>query len=122
MVQHQHTSGQWLSQLESAPTFFPTVEQFQDPISYIRSIQTEGSKHGAYTAVAAFGSARDLQQTVLLTLRRHLQNRPAGRSDGAKWAGKSGATAASHKENQPICRCLKKVSTRRCLKKSTAAS
>lgn len=63
MVQHQKTSGQWLSQLESAPTFFPTVEQFQDPISYIRSIQTEGSKHGACAADAAFSSARDLQKT-----------------------------------------------------------
>ena len=107
MVQHQHTSGQWLSQLESAPTFFPTVEQFQDPISYIRSIQTQGSKHGACIAVVAFGSARDLLQTVLFTLRRHLQSRPAGRSDSAKWAGKSRAVAALRKISS-YCRCLKR--------------
>lgn len=107
MVQHQHTSGQWLSQLESAPTFFPTVEQFQDPISYIRSIQTEGSKHGEYTADAVFGSARDLQKTVLFTLRRHLQSRPTGRSDGAKWAGKRHVAAASRKQTQAVSCCLK---------------
>ena len=107
MVQHQHTSGQWLSQLESAPTFFPTVEQFQDPISYIRSIQTEGSKHGVCNAVVAFDSARDLQKTVLFTLRRHLQSRPTGCPDGTKWAGERRLAATLRKEIQAVCCCLK---------------
>ena len=90
MVQHQQTSGQWLAQVESAPTFCPTVQQFQDPISYIRSIQTEASKHGSYgVAMLAFDSARDLQNTLRLALRRHLQNRPAGGPNGAKRAGEA---------------------------------
>ena len=46
MLQHQQTQGHWLSQLKPAPTFYPTEAEFEDPISYIRSIQTEGSKHG----------------------------------------------------------------------------
>lgn len=58
MVQHQQVSGQWLSQLESAPTFFPTVDEFTDPIAYIRSIQTEGSKHGAYAAHTSSSALR----------------------------------------------------------------
>ena len=58
MVQYQQVSGQWLSQLESAPTFFPTVEEFTDPIAYIRSIQTEGSKHGAHAAHTSLPALR----------------------------------------------------------------
>ncbi len=46
MLQHQQSQGHWLSHLETAPTFYPTPDEFQDPIAYIRSIQTEGSKHG----------------------------------------------------------------------------
>lgn len=46
MLQHQQTQAHWLSQLKPAPTFYPTEAEFEDPISYIRSIQTEGSKHG----------------------------------------------------------------------------
>lgn len=47
MLQYRQKHGQWLSQLETAPTFYPTFDEFQNPISYIRSIQAEGSKHGA---------------------------------------------------------------------------
>lgn len=90
MIQHQQISGQWLAQVESAPTFCPTVEQFQDPISYIRSIQTEASKHGAYgVAMLAFRSTRDLQNTLRLPLCRHLQSHPAGGPNGAKRVGKT---------------------------------
>lgn len=46
MLQYQQKQGHWLSQLETGPTFHPTFEEFQDPIAYIRSIQSEGSKHG----------------------------------------------------------------------------
>eukprot|EP00899_Mesostigma_viride_P019506 jgi/Mesvir1/27557/Mv07307-RA.2 len=32
--------------LPEAPTFYPTLEQFQDPVSYIRSIRQQGEKAG----------------------------------------------------------------------------
>ncbi|KAL0054042.1 hypothetical protein WJX82_002859 [Trebouxia sp. C0006] len=54
MLQHQQSQGHWLSHLETAPTFYPTPDEFQDPIAYIRSIQTEGSKHGICKIVPPF--------------------------------------------------------------------
>ncbi len=54
MLQHQQSQGHWLSHLETAPTFYPTPDEFHDPISYIRSIQTEGSKHGELAGLPRF--------------------------------------------------------------------
>ena len=65
MLQHQQAHGHWLSQLEAAPTFYPTEEEFQDPISYIRSIQTEGSKHGTPGALPRFALRSILVRTNL---------------------------------------------------------
>ena len=50
-----------------------------------------------------FRSARDLQKTVHFMLRRHLQSRPTGRSNGAKWAGKTHVAASSCTETHGVC-------------------
>ncbi len=68
MLQHQQSQGRWLSHLETAPTFYPTPDEFQDPISYIRSIQTEGSKHGELAGLPEFA----LRSTNWLMLVRNL--------------------------------------------------
>ena len=68
MLQHQQSQGHWLSHLETAPTFYPTPDEFQDPIAYIRSIQTEGSKHGELAGPPKFA----LRSTKLLMFVRNM--------------------------------------------------
>ena len=46
MLRYQQGKSDWLAQVKPAPTFYPTAQQFEDPIAYIRSIQAEGSVHG----------------------------------------------------------------------------
>lgn len=36
----------WRSEIVSAPTYYPTWEEFQDPMQYIASIGPEASKYG----------------------------------------------------------------------------
>jgi hypothetical protein len=47
--------------MQDAPVFYPTPEQFADPIGYIRSIQSNAAKYGAWLAgcvwLCASGSA-----------------------------------------------------------------
>ena len=87
MLQYQQKQGHWLSQLETGPTFHPTFEEFQDPIAYIRSIQSEGSKHGASIASVQniFRSTKGVGRTAVLC--RHLQNRAAGGAGSPQWSG-----------------------------------
>lgn len=37
----------WVEDLPEAPVYYPTVEEFRDPVAYIQSIQQEASLHGA---------------------------------------------------------------------------
>ncbi len=37
-------AGRYQTEVPSAPTFYPTPEQFQDPVAYIESIRAEGEK------------------------------------------------------------------------------
>ena len=87
MLQYQQKQGHWLAQLEAGPVFHPTLEEFQDPIAYIRSIQTEGSKHGALAAFVrnVFRSKKGVGRTAVVC--RHLQNRAAGRAGSSQWPG-----------------------------------
>ena len=86
MLQHQQTNGHWLSQLETAPTFYPTAGEFADPIAYIRSIQTEGSKNGASSS----SPASTLRSCCMVRrVCRYLQNRPSSYSDGTQWPGET---------------------------------
>jgi hypothetical protein len=38
----------WIHELQDAPVYYPTPEQFADPIGYIRSIQGKAAKYGAW--------------------------------------------------------------------------
>lgn len=47
MVDFHQQQAAWMDRMPEAPTFFPTREQFQDPLAYIRSIQQEAAQYGA---------------------------------------------------------------------------
>ena len=38
--------GSWLQNMTDAPTYYPTSEEFKDPLKYIQSIQAEACKFG----------------------------------------------------------------------------
>jgi jmjN domain len=47
MVDFHQQQAAWMDRMPEAPTFFPTREQFEDPLAYIRSIQQEAAQYGA---------------------------------------------------------------------------
>ena len=47
MVDFHKQQAAWMDRMPEAPTFFPTREQFEDPLAYIRSIQQEAAQYGA---------------------------------------------------------------------------
>ena len=46
MVEYHDGDGDWIYQIPEAPTFFPTQEEFEDPIRYIQKIQGEACRFG----------------------------------------------------------------------------
>lgn len=73
MLRYQQGKSDWLAQVKPAPTFYPTAQQFEDPIAYIRSIQAEGSQHGMPSGLCRRKFVWILEADVRLAC-RHLQN------------------------------------------------
>ena len=48
MVDFHQQQAAWMDRMPEAPTFFPTREQFEDPLAYIRSIQQEAAQFGTH--------------------------------------------------------------------------
>lgn len=46
MVGYHSGNGEWIYQIPEAPTFYPTAEEFEDPIRYIQKIQAEACRFG----------------------------------------------------------------------------
>ena len=46
LLEYSQNTGAWLADMKDAPIFYPTSEEFQDPMRYIQSIQAEASKFG----------------------------------------------------------------------------
>ncbi len=54
MVGFYEAEAGWMDALAEAPTFRPTVEQFADPLGYIRSIQKEAAAAGGLLTHSRF--------------------------------------------------------------------
>lgn len=46
LMEFTKNSGAWLKDMKDAPTYYPTAQEFEDPMRYIQSIQAEASKYG----------------------------------------------------------------------------